>query len=118
MKDAISPKRTSLNLPLVLLAMLVTSSCLNAAESLQIGMKDGTSMNGQVVKITKSDVTLKINDIEQTLPLDLLDPKKGVLLCYKAAGNKFDATLRKDMGTYFLKKKLYDEAEEELVAAV
>jgi len=75
-------------------------------------------MRGEVVKITKAEVTLKIDGTDQVLPLDLLDPRKGVLVCYKAVGSKFDAVLRKDMGAYFTKKKLYDEAEEELKAAV
>src|SRR5437016_12397226 len=65
-----------------------------------------------------SEMTLKIDGTEQVLPLDLLDPRNGVLVCYKAVGSKFDANLRKDMGAYFLKKKLFDVAEEELKAAV
>ena len=109
------PKLTAVSF---LTILIVACASLNGADSINIGMKDGSSMRGVVVKITKADVTLKIDGTEQILPLELLDPKTGVLVCYKAVGSKFDAALRKDMGAYFVKKKLYDEAEEELKAAV
>lgn len=89
-----------------------------SAEKVTLHMAGGQELRCEVLKVTKSEVRVKTDgDKEQSLPLQVLQPK-DVLECYHQAMEPKNAALRFDMGSYFAKKQLFDDARAELLAAV
>lgn len=96
-------------------AALFCCAALCAAETVPVKI-GGQAVQCEVVKVTKDGAVLKTGGKEQTIPLEKLDPK-DVARCYKAVPPPASAAGRLEMGSYFLKHQLFDEAEEELTAA-
>ncbi len=89
-----------------------------AAEPISLRLANGPSVRCEILKITKAGVQLKAEGgKEQTIPLEVLTPKE-VLECYQQVREPFNAQLCLDMGAFFCKKKLFNEAEREILAAV
>ena len=90
---------------------------LYAGELVPVHLPGGLTLPCEVFKVSKDGVVLRVNDKQQTIPLDKLNPK-DVAQCYKKALNPKDAALRFEMGSFFFTSKLFNEAEEELNGAV
>jgi hypothetical protein len=100
-----------------LLGILLISASLTAAEKVTVKLPSGQATDCEVVKVSKDGVTIKSQGKQQIVPLDKMDPKE-VALCYKQVSAADTAASRFDMGSFFFKKQLFSEAEEELSAAV
>jgi hypothetical protein len=97
--------------------LFLAASCW-CAEKVTLHMAGGQELRCEVLQVTKSEVKVKTDgDKEQSLPLLVLQPK-DVLECYRRVLEPKNAALRFDMGAYFAKKELFDDARAELLAAV
>jgi hypothetical protein len=104
-------------LGLVGVALLTPQTSALAADQTGVLMKDGHLVMGDVVSVNKDALKLKVDGKEQEFPLDKVDPK-SVLECAKQKPDMFNVHWHFDMGSYFLKNKLYKPAEDELTAAL
>jgi len=101
-------------LPLFLLSTCVT---LAASDKVPVTLPNGLTLPAEVIKVTRDEITLRVDDKQQVLKTDKMKPDE-VARCYKQVRNEKDAALRFDMGKYFFEKKLFSEAEAELNGAI
>src|SRR5205823_5628010 len=115
----LTPVRGSYRAALVVaIAILFISSAAHSAEKVTLKLLNGQTSPCDVVKVTKDGVVAKpVGGTEQTLPLERMDPKE-VVQCYHQSPSAKEAASHFDLGNYFFKKHLFNEAEEALNAAV
>jgi len=101
----------------ILLSAIGACGAVLAAEPIGVLMKDGNLVMAEVVSIGKDGAQLRTDGKVKSFTLDLIDPR-GVRDCAKAAPDLFNASWQIDMGSYFLDKKYYKDAQEYLESAV
>ena len=114
------PHRFRCSLPLlsaVVGILTLVQICTRAAEPVGVLLRDGHLVLGEVVSVNKDGLKLKVDGKEQEFQLDKVDAK-SVLECAKQKPDMFNVHWHVDLGTYFLKSKLYKPAEDELTAAL
>jgi len=99
------------------LCVLAIASSSYAAEKVTVKLPNGVATPCDVVKVTPSGAVLKAAGKEVTVPLDKMSAEE-VVACHKAVADAAPAQSRFDMGNYFMKKQQWDQAEEDLKAAV
>jgi len=92
-------------------------SSVHAAEKVTVKLPNGVATPCDVVKVSAAGAVLKAAGKEVTLPLEKMSAEE-VLACHKAVADAAPAQARFDMGSYFMKKQQWAQAEEDLKAAV
>ncbi|MCW8129649.1 MAG: hypothetical protein KIS92_04615 [Planctomycetota bacterium] len=88
---------------------------VQAAEPVTISM-GSSSMRGEVVRMTKTEVVLRVNGKEQSIPAGVLTPK-DYYACAKSLLDPKDPKATFELGEYCLKKGLKDEGKDLLTMA-
>ena len=71
----------------VLTGAFAGSGAASAAEKVELRLPTGQTVRADVVTMTKSEITIKLNDKEQSIPLALLSPRE-VFLCWQQIEKK------------------------------
>lgn len=90
---------------------------VQAAEKVTVKLPNGVATQCDVVKVSPAGAVLKAAGKDVTLPLDKMSAEE-VLACHKAVADTAPAQSRFDMGSYFMKKQQWEQAEQDLNAAV
>lgn len=99
-----------------ILAGILSFQAAWAAELISLTTPGG-AVRGEVVRVTKSEVVLKMPaGNEQAVPMVFLKPKE-IYVCRKQVTGAEDAQAHFDLGEYCIKNKLLDEGQLELVIA-
>ena len=107
----------TLRLTLAGICLTALFTSVHAAEKVTVKLPNGVATACDVVKVSPTGAVLKAAGKEMTLPLEKMSPEE-VVACHKAVADAAPAQSRFEMGNYFMKKQQWEQAEEDLNAAV